>query len=726
VCCEVMVYFVENLTLRAWLFSVLPRLIRRRIEMGYHKAVHCYVIDGSWLTMRAASATGWVAGVCVEKFTFRLVELRDEAGLQIRFRIAHQDLAEVQADIMKESVFHDFVNSEERKDRLAAYLAKSIVTISWSDRGSLWRALLLVQICAWKTRDMKVQRNGATLFLERRPWSQTIARYGSRCGIRVIPVGPAPSFEARAMIRRILGPKGVVVGRMLRDRFRGVFVSLLRKQKDNTRNLPRTMPVRRPVAVEYYGHFNLNHPERYSDLFFWQQSPLSGSDILITFALSQDPVDEQKWTELTHHEIAAVALNPGATTVQSTPLFTHWPRLLDGSRKAIPGKSLEAAWMREHISNYHTLREYWTSLFAAYGVKVYISWYMSDWTHCAIADALESLGGVLAIYQRSLELLPTVELAVAADIVFSYSSKVADVNRLCGSSIRYHVVTGYLGDHRFSLLRENAPALRNTLRRSGATRILAFFDENSHDDERWLLGHTITRENYAFLLNKVLEHPWLGLLIKPKAPATLRRRLGPVSELLRQAQATGRCYMYEAGALQGSDTPAAAALASDLAIHGHLCGATAGLEAALTGVPTLLMDREGWSVSPLYQLGIGRVVFTDWQELWKALIEHWASPTGIPGFGDWSPMLDELDPFRDGRAAERMGIYIKWLVEGFKAGLDRYTVMADAAERYCGMWGKDKVTEINSKPWPGSGSRRYEVGKPQPNISGASIDSATT
>lgn len=698
--------------------------------MGYHKAIRCYVIDGSWLAMRAASATGWVAGACVEKFVFRLLDVRDEAGLQIRLRIAYQDLAEVQADIMEESVFHDFVNSEERKNRLAAYLAKSIVTISWSDRGSLWRALLLVQICAWKRRDMEVEDSAPVLFLERRPWFETINRYGFRYGICIIPVRPASPFEARAIARRILGPKGVAVVRTLRDRLLLVHLPRLRNQEDNTGGVRGASSIRRPVAVEYYGHFNLNHPERYSDLFFWQQSPLSGSDILVTFALPQDPVDEQKWTELTQHEIAAVALHPGASRIPSTPLFTRYPGLLrtrsDETRRAIPGKSLEAAWMREHISNYHTLREYWTSLFAAYGVKVYIAWYKSDWRHCAIADALESLGGVLAIYQRSVELLPTVELAVAADIVFSYSKATADVNRLSGSTIRYHVVTGYLGDHRFSLLRENAKDVRSTLRQYGARRILAFFDENSHDDERWLLGHTITRENYAFLLDKVLAHPWIGLLIKAKAPSTLHGRLGPLSELLRQAQATGRCYMYEAGALQGSHTPAAAALASDLVIHGHLCGATAGVEAALTGVPTLLMDREGWSASPLYQLGIGRVVFTDWQELWKALVEHWARPTGIPGFGDWSPMLDELDPFRDGRAAERMGTYIKWLVEGFKAGLDRYTVMADAAERYCGMWGEDKVTEINSKPWPASGSRRYEVGKPQPTISGASIDSATT
>ena len=133
---------------------------------------------------------------------------------------------------------------------------------------------------------------------------------------------------------------------------------------------------------------------------------------------------------------------------------------------------------------------------------------------------------------------------------------------------------------------------------------------------------------------------------------------------------------------------------SNVLIHGHLTAGTAGAECALAGVPTLLVDQEGWVGSPLYRLGVGQVVFTDWEALWKACLEHWARPGGVPGFGDWSAMLDELDPFRDGRAAERMGTYLQWLLEGFKAGKGRDTVMAEAAERYTARWGKDKIVQI--------------------------------
>jgi hypothetical protein len=44
-----------------------------------------------------------------------------------------------------------------------------------------------------------------------------------------------------------------------------------------------------------------------------------------------------------------------------------------------------------------------------------------------------------------------------------------------------------------------------------------------------------------------------------------------------------------------------------------------------------------------------------------------------------------------------MGIYLQWLLEGFKAGLSRETVMADAAERYAAQWGQDKILQIGTE-----------------------------
>ena len=91
------------------------------------------------------------------------------------------------------------------------------------------------------------------------------------------------------------------------------------------------------------------------------------------------------------------------------------------------------------------------------------------------------------------------------------------------------------------------------------------------------------------------------------------------------------------------------------------------------------------------------MVFKTWSDLWRALEVCRVKPGSIPGLGDWSLMLDELDPFRDGLAAKRIGTYLHWLLDGFTAGLSRNTVLADAAERYSAQWGADKIKEVNSK-----------------------------
>jgi hypothetical protein len=702
------VYFVENLTLQAWVLSVWPHLLnrRQRIRGG---TTRCYVIDGSRLAVQIARASAWMAGASVEKLTFSLVSLRDESGLQIRLRITHEGLVQVQQDAVAEPVFQELARGGLLKDRLPTFLAKSIADLSVSDRSTTWRALVLTEVSNWKVRQEE-QNKVATLFLENRPWLKVIQHYASQRNVTIIPIPPA--LNLRAALRRRIPANIIGALRFLRysrsnwrlwsfDRraSRGPGEIAASKTEEPLQESGDAVQGSRPrVAVEHMGQLNLKHLERHSELFFWQKSALSGSDVLVTFANPNAPLDEETWDQLREQGMAAVVLHPGATTIPTAPVFTHHHRnsRTPSGKASVMGYGLESKWLRNQIADYHRLRDYWTDLFATHNVKVFVTWYTNDKSHCVIADALQALGGVTAVYQRSFESLPSTASTVDADILFGFSPSGAEVERISNSVIRYHVATGYLGDHRFALLRHQAQTMRQTLQQRGAKYLLAFFDENTGDDGRWINGHHWTQENYAFLLEKVLSEPQLGLLLKPKAPNTLRRRLGPVAALLERAEATGRCYVYEAsGTGQGWYPPAAAALAADIAIHGHMCSASAGIDAALAGVPTLLLDREGWPVSQFYQLGVGRVVFQDWERLWESCQQHWSTPGGIPGFGDWSPMLEELDPFRDGRAAERMGTYIQWLLQGFEAGLDRETVMANAAERYCGIWGTDKITQVN-------------------------------
>jgi hypothetical protein len=251
-------------------------------------------------------------------------------------------------------------------------------------------------------------------------------------------------------------------------------------------------------------------------------------------------------------------------------------------------------------------------------------------------------------------------------------------------------------DYAFDLLKKDAKKLRDSLRQNGAKKIIAVFDENSKDDNRWHSGHELQRDNYFYILEKVLSENYLGVIFKPKVPRTIRQRLGKVNDLLNEAMKTGRCHILgdEGESYNHSIIhPVFAGLASDVAVHGHLCGGTAGVECALANIPTLLIDREGDPFNKLNNKLYGKnIVFTNWKDAINFIIEDFKTIKKNSKFGMWpSDFLNEIDQFRDGKAAFRMGNYLMSIIEGFNSGLKRDDVLNMAAEKYIGMYGKDKV-----------------------------------
>lgn len=686
------IYFVEFLSLFTFIARIWPHL-RLRVHNQSISNFKLYYFDGADFVIKLAHNIAWGLGGTVEKVDFRMIDVRDEAGKLMRLRIAYEDLTHLQTLIVGLPAFRSFVAKRGVGECFNTYLAKnSVCGTAIFGRTSPMRSLYLIQVCAWKMRHQPCANVKATLFLDGFIWLHALTAYGNEFGIETI-------FTIHTILwnNRVLRLGVTQVKNMF-----GVIQSWLRGDFSVVRNYSDISP---RVAIPMYGHFNLNRPDLHSDFFFWQQSELPGRSILALFNLPQDPLDAVAHIAMTNHGILGVATNHKATSLRARHVYApiNPMRTLKAISMMITSKlqTREAAWLLDQEFQFHTRVDEWKSLIDKFHIKVHTSWYRYDSDNCVVTEALRSNGGVATIYQRAYESHPSPETTITTDVFFGFTPTGARNERLSNSYIPYYVATGYLGDHRFPLLRERGCVLRAKLCDHGARRIICYFDENSASDSRWHTGHEFMRLSYAFLLEQLLRDPELGLIFKPKVPKTLRTRLGPVDKLLAEALATGRCFVYEGGALFGSTPPAEAAMAADLAIHGHLCAGTAGIESALSGIPTLLMDGEGWPVSPLYQLGVGRVVFTDWLTMWNTCQEHWKRPDGVPGLGDWTPIIAEIDPFRDGRAAERMGTYLHWLILGFEAGLSRETVLADAAERYCKLWGHENVVEIEpEKPYP--------------------------
>ena len=90
--------------------------------------------------------------------------------------------------------------------------------------------------------------------------------------------------------------------------------------------------------------------------------------------------------------------------------------------------------------------------------------------------------------------------------------------------------------------------------------------------------------------------------------------------------------------------------------------------------------------------------FYEFDSVKRAILEYVNNPKSNPDLGNASPLLDLIDPFRDGLASQRMGEYIKWYMDDRDKGFNRDDALLHAKEKYAAKWSEDKVVRGLSEP----------------------------
>ena len=159
---------------------------------------------------------------------------------------------------------------------------------------------------------------------------------------------------------------------------------------------------------------------------------------------------------------------------------------------------------------------------------------------------------------------------------------------------------------------------------------------------------------------------------------------------MQRAMDSGRIFVMRHDA-----SPADAALLSDFAVGIGSFSAIA--VAGLQGARVLYLDYEKSDQGVLkpygifHSLGSKRCVFYDPKSLKEAVLEYINNPESNPCLGDVSPILDQLDPFRDGKASQRIGEYVTWYLKGLDENLSKDEALRAATDKYAEKWGIDKV-----------------------------------
>ena len=90
----------------------------------------------------------------------------------------------------------------------------------------------------------------------------------------------------------------------------------------------------------------------------------------------------------------------------------------------------------------------------------------------------------------------------------------------------------------------------------------------------------------------------------------------------------------------------------------------------------------------LYQLPKGEVVFSNWKEAINAIRDFDVNDRNLK-IGNWSSIINELDPFRDGLGAKRIGSYLN-IIEGYMSSCTPNEIMIKSAELYMKKWERIK------------------------------------
>ena len=449
------------------------------------------------------------------------------------------------------------------------------------------------------------------------------------------------------------------------------------------------------IALSYVEGIDIN---RRCDTIWVSGSKIDHRRILVYFETPEnetgDPIDEDVLKYIEDSNMRWVSLKNGTVSRRNANIWYPTP---DNDQKFIVPKMKLKNPVEKWIyrTGKQLLRElnYWSSFYESFNIKIHFITGEGLPKHIAQSIAFDthaSKKGFLVGKQRSEMLWPSTSLLghYPMDVFFTWTPRSKKYQTPNVNGIQSMVATGYPNDVVFQEKLSEARKLKSVLSDRGVTFTIALFDNMHGTGYNQSTG--MMERFYLTFLNWLLEDKTLGLIIKSKKPLVLNR-LPSVVPVLERAKATARCIRLER---EFGRLPIDASAASNMAVGIGI--STAVIESVIAGCRGIHCDLKHFRSHEFYKWGFEQIIFDDLDRLIASLKQYKENPSKNPSLGDWTPFVNDLDPFRDGQAAQRMGTYLMWAMEGFDEGKNRDEAIAHANNLFSRKWGKDKI--INLQP----------------------------
>lgn len=218
---------------------------------------------------------------------------------------------------------------------------------------------------------------------------------------------------------------------------------------------------------------------------------------------------------------------------------------------------------------------------------------------------------------------------------------------------------GYLYNGIAVHVMKESELIRFNLISLGVRFVVGYFDESVQFDKWAFFTKRAHVHELNLLAKKVIEDPSFGVIVKSQFLYSTPSKLYPDNKYLFEAKLTGRFVeLVQEGSVRNDIYPTQVALASDLCVS-HKIGATAGLESALAGKRSLLINSPpmfGFTDHLYYRADI---IYPNMEEVIHAIDAYRNGVSNKQNLGDWRDIIYNFDPYIDDKAVSRLRNHIE-------------------------------------------------------------------
>ena len=285
--------------------------------------------------------------------------------------------------------------------------------------------------------------------------------------------------------------------------------------------------------------------------------------------------------------------------------------------------------------------------------------FMTSENYLPVADAVNLIGPHIGVhtlsYQYSNMSIVWPIMQSTAETMLVFSSMFIDRYKKDGIEARRYVKTGYVFDSSFDLVMDRAAEHKKNLYKRGANLIISYFNESIHNE--YSKYGVIYKDDYyaeiSALVKLVLDDKSVAVIIKPQFVSKTLSAIFPDDDLIMSGIATGRLIELHTGNHRNNVFPSEVAIASSIVI-GHVIGATAGLESVLSGSRCILLNPNNMQGGNIDIFNRVDVLYENINLALDAInLFHRGDPK-YSQLGVWDAIIDNFDPFRDGKSAGRL------------------------------------------------------------------------